>query len=316
MSPRFACDPMAAEGDVSRALARELAAWLGQAPRVNSLQRLRGGESSECYRFDLTGGPASVPSALVLRLMRDDRAAAHECAVQTAVAAQGFPTPAIRRSGSSASAFGRPFCIMAFVVGRDPVASGAVRRLPQLLAATMAELHALKIALSGRDIQAVIDDLRRSERREIAHAAMWFDDKAFAMSTFVLCHGDLHARNILMNGERVVALLDWEIAVFAPPAYDVARTELLLRLMPGVGPITLRPLVRLLGRRASRQFVDAYRAVHALDATALEHCRALHALRLVALVRSGDAAPGVHRLWRPFEAELARRWEALTGVAL
>jgi aminoglycoside phosphotransferase (APT) family kinase protein len=305
-----------AEADIRAALTRELAGWLGHATAIGPLERLSGGESSDCYRFDLAPPQPGVPSALVLRLMRDDQAAAHECAVQAAVAAQEFPAPRLLRTGMSASAFDRPFSIMPFVSARDPVSLEGMRRLPRLLAETMRDIHALRIAATDRDVDAVVGELRRSQRPEIAKAASWFDDNGFDSARFVLCHGDLHARNIIVSGGRVVAVLDWEIALFAPPEYDVARTEVILRLMPGIGPSVLRPAVRLLGRRVSRQFVEAYAALNRLDATTLERCRALHALRLVALVRAGGGALGVRELWRPFERELARRWQAITGVAV
>src|SRR5262249_22195425 len=102
---------------------------------------------------------------------------------------------------------------------------------------------------------------------------------------------------------------------FAPPEYDVARTELLLQLMPGVGPSMLRPVLRMLGRRLARQFLEAYRARAKLDDEMLLRCRALQALRLIAIVRAPllEADDTVRRLWRPYERALARRWRALTG---
>lgn len=322
---------MADGGERARgALARDLAAWLGHEAGVgDSLKRLSGGESSECYRFELPNPPSGVPARLVLRLMRNDRVAARECAIQNAVEAVRFPVPRIFRVGTSASAFARPFSIMAFVEGRDPVADGSVRRVPEILAETMRALHVLpadsiraSVTSAGVDVRqvdvvSVIDELRRSERTEIARSVQWFGENSFDAADAVLCHGDLHARNLLMGGGRVVAVLDWEIAVFAPRAYDVARTETLLMLMPGIGSAPLRPFVRLLGRRVARQFVSAYVSQAPIDGATLDRCRALHALRLVALVRSaGMAADGVRRLWRPFERELSGRWEKLTGVAL
>jgi aminoglycoside phosphotransferase (APT) family kinase protein len=313
---------MAEDGLVRAALVRELAAWLGRAPASLSIQRLGGGESSDCYRFDLD----QPPSTLVLRLMRDDGAAAREQAFQQAVAAQGFPASQILRVGSSASAFGRPFSIMTFVAGHDPVTTGLARQLPRILAQTMADLHALPIeairtslATGGRDLAAIdigalIAELRQSTLPEIARAARSFDQQGFGRDRFVVCHGDLHARNLLMEGGRVVAVIDWEIAVLAPREYDVARSELLLRLMPGVGAAPLRPLVRLLGRRLARQFLAAYATRNVLDAALLDRCRALHALRLLQLVRApGLATDSVRALWRPFARELAQSWTTLTG---
>ena len=309
--------------DVEAALARELDAWLGDKPRMRRLQRLSGGESSECHRFELDSAPPDVPARLVLRLLREDRAAEREWGLQRAAGAAGFPAPAILRTGTSRSAFERPFSIVPYVDGRDPAAAGSMRRIPALLADTMCALHRLPTAgvqAAKPDVQwdvlAVVEELRRSSRPEIARAAAWFAGDRIERER-VICHGDLHPRNLLMDQGRIVAVLDWELAVLAQRSYDVARTELLLLLMPSVGTGALRPLVRLLGRRAAAQFVRAYRSDQPIDEAGLTASRALHALRIIALVLTpGLAADAVRSLWRPFLGELTARWSKLTGVAL
>lgn len=37
-------------------------------------------------------------------------------------------------------------------------------------------------------------------------------DRSPRMEPFVLCHNDLHSRNVLMNGTKVAAIIDWEFA--------------------------------------------------------------------------------------------------------
>src|SRR5262245_5385303 len=116
--------------DVERRLLLDLSAWFGRMARLVGLPtRLGGGLSSESYRFDVAEPPEGVPRKLVLRLMREDRTAARECEVQRAVAAAGFPTPRVFHTGDSGSAFGRPFTIMAFDEGCDPIAAGLARRV-------------------------------------------------------------------------------------------------------------------------------------------------------------------------------------------
>lgn len=210
------------------------------------------------------------------------------------------------------------------IAGGDVLKAGAIRRLPDILAETMARLHALPVdglraALQAEgvpageaDVDRVVQELALSSDAGVARAAQWFERNSVTHAARVLCHGDLHARNLLLDRGALTAVLDWEIAVFAPREYDVARTELLLLMMPGVGPAILRPLVWLLGRRAAVRFVDAYRARTAIDAALLDRCRALQALRLIALVRTDGGSEGVRRLWRPYEAALVRRWFRLT----
>jgi ketosteroid isomerase-like protein len=58
-----------------------------------------------------------------------------------------------------------------------------------------------------------------------------------------LLHGDYHPLNVLTDGERITAVLDWSNAAAGDPRSDVARTFSILRLearMPGRFPPALR----------------------------------------------------------------------------
>ena len=64
----------------------------------------------------------------------------------------------------------------------------------------------------------------------------------------VICHGDLHPQNILVEEGRVSGVLDWPNAVIADAAFDVASTRNILRFVPpGLAsvPRALRWLVRV-----------------------------------------------------------------------
>jgi aminoglycoside phosphotransferase (APT) family kinase protein len=305
------------------ALEVELTRWLGSPARLSGTPaRLTGGESADCYRLEIPGHPAT----LVLRLQHDDRAAARECAIQRTAAEAGFPAPRVLFSGNSASAFGRPFTIMAFMEGRDPVKDRSLRAVPAIFAETMLQLHALDpdkartaLATAGVEeaeagIPATLAALRASRDTNIATAAGWLAPQAPVAAPLVICHGDLHGFNLLLRDGRTVAVLDWELATLAPREYDVARTETLSVLMPGVGPAAVRGLLRWIGARLARRFVAAYEAQVRLDRNVLDFCRALHALRLIAIARTPSSAPArVHRLWRSLEPVLSRRWSRVTG---
>jgi aminoglycoside phosphotransferase (APT) family kinase protein len=312
------------------ALESELARWLGAGAWLREAPlRLAGGQSAECYRVEIRDPPPETPSVLVLRLQNGDRAAARERAIQTAVAEAGFAAPRVFRAGDSASAFGRPYAIMAFAEGRDPIKDRLLRSMPAILADTMLRLHALDaqparaalaaVGLSARDvgIPAVLDELLSSGDTGVTGAARWLSSQSPYPHADVICHGDLHGFNLLLDKGRVRAVLDWELATLAPREYDVARTETLFALMPGVGPRALSGALRWLGARAARQFVAAYVRRVPLDRDRLDFCRVLHALRLISIARGAGLAPaGVRRLWQPLEEVLARRWQRLTGRAV
>jgi aminoglycoside phosphotransferase (APT) family kinase protein len=314
--------------DIGDRLIYDLKAWLGPGVNAVELTPLRGGRSTECYSVRLTGASEELPERLVLRFAKDDFGAEQEQAIQNAVAESDFPAPRVwwaRTPGGSM--LGRPYVIMTWAEGRDPLAAGAARRIPTILAETMVGLHrrgpeVLQNFVRVREanwaprIDNLIAVLRRSKYDGVRAGGDWLDAHSVDGGATVLCHGDLHAGNLLMSGGRVSAVLDWEIALFGPAEYDVARTELLLEMMPGVGGALLRPALRLLGRRLARQFVTTYREHATLDDQVLRLCRALHVLRLIDLVQGRPSEDRVRKLWQPFARELAARWQSLTGISV
>ena len=62
-----------------------------------------------------------------------------------------------------------------------------------------------------------------------------------------MCHGDLHALNVLVDGDQLT-VIDWELAALGDPAFDIARTKLLLHAVPMDIPSAARPVIQHLGR--------------------------------------------------------------------
>jgi aminoglycoside phosphotransferase (APT) family kinase protein len=97
----------------------------------------------------------------------------------------------------------------------------------------------------------------------------------------VVCHGDLHPFNLLLDGDRI-SVLDWTAALVAPPAYDVAFTRLLLRYPPLATPPTLRPLISAGARALAWRFVRRYKHAHpSADLSNLDWYTGLHATRVL-----------------------------------
>ena len=127
---------------------------------------MRGGFWAELFSFSLANPPADSQANLVARLMPDPGAARKETIVQRAVAAAGFPTPFVRvaRARRAASA-GRSWSMDR--AGGGPALSGLdggltpaavprlLRRVPELLATSMARLHALAPDLVRGELEQV-----------------------------------------------------------------------------------------------------------------------------------------------------------------
>lgn len=299
--------------------------------------RLEGGRSADLFRLRLFAGPTELTGRdLVLRLLPDRTASMDECVIQTGVARLGYPAPAVVRSGFVDGT--RMYMIMNHVEGtslfeaQSPLR--AFRRVPPRLAELMLAVHHLDPAsvrksLAELGASATLDARARaladvdSSLAAIEHPARaelrcWFEQHQPEPGPEVVCHGDLHALNVVVNGDT--AVLDWELAAIGDPAFDIARTKLLLHAVPMDLPRAARPLIQRLGRRAASRFEDAYTSTSPVLPEAIRWYEGLHAARMVGLVlakgvRSGPA-DAVLNAWRPTLPLLVMSVERLTGVAV
>ena len=305
---------------------------------------MRGGFWAEIFSFSLARPPDGWPAELVARLMPDPGAARKETIVQRAVAAAGYPTPLVRAAGDPDGGLGRAFMIMDRAAGR-PALSGLdggltpaavprlLRQIPELLAGSMARLHALgPDPVRGelehvREVPVTVPGLlsaltrfaTESGRPDLAGAARWLAGHQPGPAQDVICHGDLHPFNLLADGDRVT-VLDWSAALLAPRAYDVAFTSLLLSEPPLRVPGWQRPLARALGRLLARRFVRRYQRQTAttVEAGELRWYQAVVCLRaltdVAGWVRQGAADSRAGHPWLVSGPAFARRLATLTGA--
>jgi aminoglycoside phosphotransferase (APT) family kinase protein len=307
-------------------------------------ERLTGGFWAELIAFSFSDPPPGWAGELVARVMPDPDVAHKETIVQVAVAAAGFPTPTVRASGSPEAGLGRAFMVMDKAPGR-PLLSGLdgiaaiaqgtrlLRRIPESLAATMAKLHSLdpepvrsqlgsarhvSASVSSR-LEALRQFATRYGRADLTTAAQWLIDHPPLPAPDVICHGDLHPFNLLIDGDQIT-VLDWSAALVGPRAHDVAFTSLLLAEPPLAVPRGLRPAVRLLGRRMASRFIRAYQ--HHTGATTrpqeLQWHQALVCLRALTEVsgwaHKGQARAHAGHPWFVSGPAFAARLTAATGV--
>jgi aminoglycoside phosphotransferase (APT) family kinase protein len=309
---------------------------------------IRGGYDTRIFGFALRGAPAAWSGALVLRLHRadaDPERARFEAVAHRTVAGLGYPCPAALLAGEADAGLGGGFLVLPRVPGE--VMLGGLRgpwlvRMPGLLARLHLDLHALDPVPVRRALAAAgFDPERCSVAHELDMAARELDrarlgglrpvlDWLLARRPpeprdRVLCHGDFHPMNVLVERGRPTGVIDWTSNLrFADPAYDVGATVAIMTHGPLDVPFGLRAAAAL-GRR---WLVDAYRRAYTrerqLDANHLRYYEALRTLGF--LIEAGihrQAAAGVidpPSKPNPFPgarviAGAAHRLRALTGVA-
>ena len=281
--------------------------------------------------FRLENVPPEFAGELVAKIAPSRGPGEREAIVQGAVAAAGFPAPPVLAAGSGPRLQDGSYMVMPRVAGAPPLADVdakalvqglpfLVRRLPRLLASLSTQLHlldpsALRSQLTARpDWPLDLDDLIR----DIETAGEATDDAELARATRtvlrarpltdsdVICHGDFHPLNVVIDDDGNATVLDWTAARLAPPAFDVSFTAFLLANPPiAIEGVLGKPL-RAAARWVSRQFVHHYRTAtpHPIDAADLAWFTKLHALRILFDVTEGRV--GEHH---PFVllSETARR---------
>jgi aminoglycoside phosphotransferase (APT) family kinase protein len=264
-----------------------------------------------------------------------------EIVVQSAVAAAGYPTPAVRASGDASSSLGRAYIVMdrapgsPLLAGLDGIdalarAPSLARRVPDQLARSLAALHAVDASAVREQLAgtcgivsnlngllgALCQGAHACGRADLGSAATRLAQRTCTMAADVICHGDLHPFNVLVDDTGAVTVLDWTAAILAPRAYDVAFTSLLLAEPPVELPKQLRPVARGVGRRLAARLVDSYRraASVTIDPRALKLLQAVVCLRALVevafWVEDGTVAERTGHPWltncRVFAGRLSR----------
>jgi aminoglycoside phosphotransferase (APT) family kinase protein len=309
--------------------------------------RLSGGFWAAIHRFSIdapAGGlPAGWSGPLVLRVMPDRARAEHEIIVQRTVAEQGFPTPKVLAHGFD-EALGGAFMVMPLSAGTSPMSSlGAgtlfalprlLRRLPDQLAEMAIRLHALDpapVAAALADAGLDASDGVESRLTAIGFAGTtggrgfdalldWFRDHRPSQPDVVVCHGDLHPFNLLVDGDGHTTVLDWTNGDLLPREFDVGFTAAFLRCAPiRVPKFAARGLGRVTAWVADR-FVTTYERSAPIDhqmVTWFEALQLARCLAEVATARSGLSHVVDDR--HPFEVSadaMSRRLATLTGITI
>lgn len=233
------------------ALETWLSASLAATVRIETASLLNGGAVQENWRLDVdvAGGTHAGRHAWVLRTdgahklaLSIDRDA--EAAAILAAKAAGVPVaePIVRCS--DATVIGRPFLIQRFVDGiaqaRRIVRHGDLAafgdELARDLGRTLARIHSVTPAegvlpafpipmLPAAKVEAA--RLRKAlaeasqPRPALEYVLAWLDANAPRTSQVTLVHGDYRTGNYLLDGTRIAAILDWELAHWGDPMEDV-----------------------------------------------------------------------------------------------
>lgn len=299
-------------------LRQEVDAGLGFAAPPATLT---GGFETRMYRFELTGASDAWTGPLVLRIFppaNPPHRATWESAVQNSLAEQGYPAPPVLHAGTDTFVFGAPFLIMRYMPGATLMAAEP-RQTPAILGTAQASLHRLDPApvmqsLNARGIEEkwyLFDErvsylsAKRDRHPWLTDALQWLaDNRPPEPDRLSLCHGDFHPLNLLVQGDRVSAVLDWSGFSVGDPMMDVAFTDIIL----SIAAREVLPIGDLGQLRAG--YFAAYESVRPLQREQLDYYRIVRCV--MALV---EGAEGQDVWAKPNTVVRLTEWiERYTGI--
>ena len=306
-------------------------------------ERISGGYYASIHGFEIDDAPPGWTGPLVLRVMPSTASACKEIVLQRTLAEVGFPTPAVLLDGVDV-ALGGAFMVMQRARGAMPLSGLSLNRIsiaqvrqmrliPVQLADVALRLHGVErtvvvdaLAAAGADdrlgMANYLDLIRAAADEDLpGFAALldWFDTHLPTRRSSVVCHGDLHPFNLLVD-DGSITVLDWTNGNIAPREFDLGFTLAFLTCAPIEVPGALRPVLDLLTKRLCSQFLGRYRKRATVDPVVLEAYEALQYARClsevaVARLRPGGPVGDTH----PFEissTSMRRRLLAITGIAV
>jgi aminoglycoside phosphotransferase (APT) family kinase protein len=248
--------------------------------------QLRGGVETEVYSFLLNNVPKRLSGDLVLRVYPDDipyNRAKVEGLVQNYLKDNGYPTPSVPFICTDPSILGRTFIIMDYVKGET------LGKCNKNVAETLAELtfklqqidpeplrqNLFSAGIEERYISGVgwREDYILSNNVEwIMPALEWINENR-PKPDYVICHGDLHAGNILVENGEVSGVLDWS-GLIDDPCLDLGSNVIMYSLMmPCITPERSDEFIS-----RSRRFLDLYSQKRYVDPWKLEYYQAMRCL--------------------------------------
>jgi aminoglycoside phosphotransferase (APT) family kinase protein len=303
--------------------------------------RVTGGFDTQIFAFRLVEAPPAYAGPLILRLLdahHDPARALSEQATQNALADLGYPAPRVLLASADAARLGGAFLIMDRLAGR-PLPRVSVRTMARVVAELQARLHDLDAvaflrAVTRKGLEpknltfdahlAQLDDRATGARLSgLAPGLEWLARRRPPRpEPRAVCHGDFHPYNILMADDRVTGVLDWPHAIVADPAFDVATTLVILKLVP-MGVSGLAAPLRWLASAARPLLVGSYlrhyRRRRPLDEKKLAYYEAAACMKV--LVRAGQlrgASAGATAANVLFDSayteRVLRHFRALTGI--
>ncbi len=214
---------------------------VGIKGKVSNLEPLTGGASKEIWKFEVTYAKQSTKMILRRGSGIEGPLAiktADEARIQKEVIKVGAPVPIILAVSKNEEELGDAY-IMHFVEGetiarkilRDKEYKEALPVLAYQCGEAIAKVHNVDIDnfsfLPKKPAKDQLEDLYATYQSfeqpspVFEYAYLWLKEQDFSNFQESLVHGDFRLGNIIVNGEGLQSIIDWELAHIGNPLQDL-----------------------------------------------------------------------------------------------
>jgi len=226
--------------ELASALSKKLLA-VGIEGKVSNLEPLTGGASKEIWKFEVSKDKQSTKMILRRGSGIEGPLAiktADEARIQKEVIKVGAPVPTILAVSKNEEELGDSY-IMNFVEGesiarkilRDKEYKKALPVLAYQCGEAIARIHNVDIDnfsfLPKKPAEEQLEDLYSTYQSfeqpspVFEYAYLWLKEQDFSNFQESLVHGDFRLGNIIVNGEGLQSIIDWELAHIGNPLQDL-----------------------------------------------------------------------------------------------
>lgn len=204
---------------------------------LEAAQPLKGGVSANVYRLDLAASDGARRSVVLREKGKSGLETAEEFSLLLALHKAGLPTPLPIALDDGLRDASPPFILMSFVEGGSQIPEDQVEPRLLTMAQTLAAVHALptralpKLPLRLDPLSEVLDFLPAGDEWGPLRSHCAALGACPYGGVPVLLHGDFWPRNLIWNGSRIAAILDWEDAALGDPLSDLACAILELKYL-------------------------------------------------------------------------------------
>ena len=302
---------------------------------------LSGGFDTVIHTLRVSGAGGDWSGPLVLRTMSRGTSGGRvrrEAAAHAALDRAGFPVPRVLLAEPDPAPLGAPFLIMQRLPGETMWSAAAKARsvatyfaMPGRLAEIQARLHGVSgellrdsartfdVDLATMGVEARVEDVSRRIDRAglggLSEGARWLArNRPAPVQAEVICHGDFHPHNVMVERGQLSGVIDWADVTLAEPTYDIAGLRVIALYADQGVPRWARPATDLARRLMVDRYMSVYRAAAPLDTRNLAYYEAIRLLS--ALAFTGEARPQAGNPWNAphTKARLVRQFERLSGV--